>query len=201
MASEKKGGKKWEKSGLGEKMARKKRLSIKLPSSWIPEESYPNAEKYVYKMRDSMVEMLEKNPPKLSSKSNLSKQEKEALKYLKEHKNKDIFIKSTDKNVGPAIMEDDWYFTEGYRHLSDQITYSKLNSEEKEKALTKQLQLYPNYAINILKYWTEKRKTLSTQKFTVLQFLCFTFFQKFIKHQYLGDLLLKNTVGSSHLHP
>ena len=85
-------------------------------------------------MKFHLINVLENSPPK-SSKSNLSNQEKKALTFFQKNKNKDIFIKPTDKNVGPSLVGNEWYFNECYRQLSDYVTYAKLSKERKDEII------------------------------------------------------------------
>lgn len=53
----------------------------------------------------------------------------DALNWLKEHP--EIVVLHTDKNLGPAIMDRERYLDLAWRdHLSDRLTYQKLNFEE-----------------------------------------------------------------------
>ena len=58
-------------------------------------------------------------------KPNLSREEDEALRALKE--NRRIIIKPADKGSAVVIMDRDQYLWEGYRQLNDQTYYTKLN--------------------------------------------------------------------------
>ena len=83
-------------------------------------------------MKLSLAQIINKEEHENSGtghEENISKEEKIALTYLKKHKNKDFFIKTTDKNLGPSIMGRKWYFKAGNSHLSS-VTYKKLSKGE-----------------------------------------------------------------------
>lgn len=62
--------------------------------------------------------------------SPISHQEKQALQWLKNQAlvEKNIIIKSTDKNLGCAIMGREWYISECLRQLLDPTTYTAIST-------------------------------------------------------------------------
>lgn len=79
------------------------------------------------------------SPSEFRFQSNLSKEEWQALDSLR--LDSEIIISPTDKNLGVAILDKDWYVNECQRHLDDTNSYEQVlvNPEHLLKNLEKQI--------------------------------------------------------------
>lgn len=91
---------------------------FKPPSTWTPPKASPDIEYY--------IEKITANPPTIRQKikQNTSKQERKALKNLKN--NHEIIIKKADKGSSIVITDQQTYLKEGLEHLEDPNTYLEL---------------------------------------------------------------------------
>ncbi|KAJ8022711.1 hypothetical protein HOLleu_37688 [Holothuria leucospilota] len=94
-------------------------------SSWTPKSGENN-------ILDSVIESINKDvdrllPPKRTTLSNLSPEEREALLSLK--RNKNLIIKPADKGGAVVVWQKDLYVAEADKQLSDQTAYTELPSD------------------------------------------------------------------------
>ena len=84
--------------------------------------------------------------------------QQDALSWLKDHP--EVVVLSTDKNLGPAIMNRDRYLNLAWRdHLSDSSTYKRL-SPDKGRSL---LELVYKKILYFLRHF---EKSIGTHNFT-----------------------------------
>ena len=97
---------------------------FKQPSTWQPPQaSNTKLEEYIQKTREE----LNNSNSHPNSKSNLSKEEKKALKELRE--NKSIIIKQADKGNGIVVENTEDYIANGLQHLGNTQIYKELDED------------------------------------------------------------------------
>jgi len=97
-------------------------------STWLPKKPNPHISRFIINLNCAILDTR-----KIAIKSNLTREEKQALKDLRN--NKDIVIKKADKGGGIAVMDKTEYVTKIDNMLKDENVYEKQNEDN-----TKQIQ-------------------------------------------------------------
>ena len=97
-----------------------------VPTGWNPPREDPELEDKLFHLSESLRRNISEHKPRW--KNNLTRQDRAELKQLKN--NQTVRVLPTDKNLGPALMSTDWVKNETLRHLSDELSYSKVTLED-----------------------------------------------------------------------
>ena len=87
-----------------------------MKNSWSCMQEYYNVNKFCFDVRDRLGEVFQRTMG-MKRAQNMSNQEKTALKFLQKHKNVNVVINDTDKNVGPACADKESVIKESKRQL------------------------------------------------------------------------------------
>ena len=98
-------------------------LRIKNPS-YQPPAASPAVEQYLSTVKQRLMTQLSNCPADERPHTNIPGSWLRALRSLQ--RDKTIVIKAADKNLGPCIMDADWYKKEAFRQLNDHSTYTPL---------------------------------------------------------------------------
>ena len=98
---------------------------------------------------------------KIKIKSNLTSSEKAAITELKNNSN--IIIKQADKNLGPTVLDREWYMNEAKRQLSDNKVYQPVT-----KVPFDYIQSQLKSVLDDSPFLTPQQKTLMMQPFTTI---------------------------------
>ena len=104
---------------------------FKHPSKWKPPIKTNTIESFITGIRSDLLRFK----PKRKHRYNLKKEEYSGLKELQD--NKEIVIKKADKGSAVVVMNRKDYIREGYRQLSDEKFYKKLDSDPTPEVTTK----------------------------------------------------------------
>ncbi|CAJ0947769.1 unnamed protein product [Ranitomeya imitator] len=105
-----------------------KDLNLRIPSSFSPPRSYHPVETYIALVQKDIANNLQHiHRGTLRIQRNLSTDEQEAIKTLKE--NKQIVIKSADKGGSIVVLDKTHYVSIVQSLLSDEITYEKIERD------------------------------------------------------------------------
>ena len=121
-----------------------------VPTGWNPPREDPELEDKLFNLRKALRRNIAENQPHW--KDNLSRQDRAELKELKS--NQAVRVLPTDKNLRPALISTDWVKTETLRHLSDELSYSKVTLEDwyvyRDNIIKRREQLMSTYCQSIV---------------------------------------------------
>lgn len=97
-------------------------------TQFVPKKASPELEEYMQTVETRLIFTLLNNRQATHGRDNLSKRLRRAIKSLRNNKN--IRIRTADKNVGVTVMDAEWEFKQARKHLSDTRNYMPLSTEE-----------------------------------------------------------------------